>query len=279
MQLQVKKKPLEYKLSDDKILTLTLPQFVDRECAFILGVRKSGSSLLGNIIISLCRYNKVPHVSIAEQAFKQNLRFKDWSRAQELGETIRDGAFYLGFRALPEFLASNKLFQERRKILLVRDPRDAIVSQFFTVAFNHKVPQKNDQNANGARETLLNKRKLVRNQPIDEYVIENALGLHNTIQAYIKFIDSPNMLIFRYEDILMNKRSWIQEMANFLELELSEKMLQNILNNVDIVPHQENPKNFIRKAIPGDYKDKLQPQTIEQLNKVFADILEQFNYQ
>ena len=279
MQLQVNEKPLEYNLPNDKILTLTLPQFIDRECAFILGVRKSGSSLLNSIIKYLCGYNKVPYVSIPEQAFEQNLRFHDWSRIQKLEEVVRDGAFYLGFRALPEFLVRNELFKERKKILLVRDPRDAIVSQFFTVAFNHKIPPKNDHNSYGIRESLLNRRKLVRNQSIDEYVIENATGLQNTIKAYTNFIDSPNILVFRYEDILMNKRSWIQEIANFLELELSEKMLQNILNNVDIVPQQENPKNFIRKAIPGDYNDKLQPETIEQLNEVFADVLERFNYQ
>ena len=268
----------EYTVSDGKILNLPLPKPTDRECAFILGVRKSGSTLLNKIIIDLCRYNNLPYFSIAEHAFQQNLRFKDWTRAEELQEVIKDGIVYSGFRALPLFLANNQLFKERKKILLVRDPRDAIVSQFFTVAFNHSIPKENSVNANGAREELLNKRELVKSQPIDEYVLKNAAGLCNTLKAYIQFLNSPLTLVFRYEDVLLNKKPWIQEMSQFLNLDCNEIILQNILDRVDIVPDKENPKNFIRKAVPGDHKNKLQPKTIEQLNEIFAEVLTQFHY-
>ncbi len=278
MQLTSTNEKREYTVSNEKILNLSLPQPTDRECAFILGVRKSGSTLLNKIIIDLCKYNNLPYFSIAEHAFQQNLRFKDWTRAEELQEVIKDGIIYSGFRALPSFLSNNELFNQRKKILLVRDPRDAIVSQFFTVAFNHSIPKENSVNANGAREELLNKRELVKNQPIDEYVIKSAVGLRNTLKAYVKFINSPLTLVFRYEDVLLNKKPWIQEMAQFLNLEADEKILKNILDRVDIVPDKENPKNFIRKAVPGDHKNKLQPETIDQLNEIFAEVLNSFNY-
>ena len=278
MQLTSADQKHEYTVSDGKILSLPLPQPTDRECAFILGVRKSGSTLLNKIIIDLCKYNKTPYFSIAEHAFQQNLRFKDWTRAEELQEVIKDGIIYSGFRALPLFLANNELFSERKKILLVRDPRDAIVSQFFTVAYNHSIPKESSVNANGAREELLNKREQVKNQPIDEYVVKNAIGMRNTLKAYLKFINSPLTLVFRYEDVLLNKKPWVQEIAQFLNLECNEIILQKILDRVDIVPDKENPKNFIRKAVPGDHKNKLQPETIEQLNEIFAEVLTQFNY-
>ena len=278
MQLKSVNEKHEYTVSEGKILSLSLPQPTDRECAFILGVRKSGSTLLNKIVKDLCKHNSLPYFSIAERAFEQNLRFKDWTRADELQEVIKDGIVYFGFRALPLFLANNELFNQRKKILLVRDPRDAIVSEFFTVAFNHSIPKESSLNTGGAREKLLITRELVKNQSIDEYVIKNAVGLRNTLKAYVNLVNSPLTLLFRYEDVLFNKKQWIQEIAQFLNLEADEIIIQNILDRVDIVPDKEDPKNFIRKAVPGDHKNKLQPETIEQLNEIFAEVLKEFKY-
>ena len=98
------------------------------------------------------------------------------------------------------------------------------------------------------------------------------------ISAYVSILGSRNFKVYRYEDVVGQKRPWIKEMAEFLDLELSDKMLQVILDNVDIKPNSEQPTKFIRRVTPGDHKEKLKPETIEKLNDKFSDLLRTFSY-
>lgn len=260
---------------------IDLPQTIDKECAFILGVRKSGSTLLNKIILDLCYYNKFPTYSIADRAFEQNLLFAEWQNNQELNEIIQDGIFYIGFRSLPQFLLQNSLFKKRKKIFLVRDPRDSIVSEYFSVAYSHSLPKVENSNTGGAREDILRRRKESKFQEIDEYVLKNAPAMNRTIMEYIKALkfDDPKLQLYRYEDIITNKQFWIEEMARFLELELPKSLLDNILDRLDIIPSKETSNNFVRKALPGDHKEKLTTKTIDELNGIFSEILNEFDYQ
>ena len=46
----------------------------------------------------------------------------------------------------------------------------------------------------------------------------------------------------------------------------------------DIVPKGENEDQHIRRVRPGDHLDKLRPDTIEQLNEIFAPFLDHYGY-
>ncbi len=184
----------------------------------------------------------------------------------------------LVFRSLPDFLLQSELFQDRRKVLLVRDPRDTIVSGYFSIAYSHKVPDSNKENVDGLRESMLKKRELTQAQSIDQYSIENADSLNGTISKYLQLVGSPNLKIYRYEDVVMNKQPWIKDMADFLDLELPDKLLNRILKRLDVVPDQEQPDQHVRRVTPGDHKDKLKPETIAYLDEVFADFMKSFSY-
>ena len=47
---------------------------------------------------------------------------------------------------------------------------------------------------------------------------------------------------------------------------------------VDIVPESEDQSQFVRKAVPGDHRIKLQPETIKKLNHRLGDILDLYDY-
>ena len=266
-------------VENGKVLEIALPNCLeDRPCGFVLSVRKSGSTLLSKIIRQLAKANQVPVVSISNTAFEQNITFSEWKNCDSLNQIIRDGAVYIGFRALPDFLVENSLFKKRKKIFLVRDPRDAVVSQYFSTAYSHTIPKESKSNFGGPRESLLRNREIARNQPIDDFVLKHCESFNRTISSYIPLLRSDHIKIYRYEDVVLNKRTWIQEIANFLDFELSLSELDDILEMVDIVPSQENPEKFIRKVIPGDHTEKLNAETVEKLDHVFGKILDIFNY-
>ncbi len=278
MTAQLSNNIFNIEVENNKKYRVELPRAIDKECAFILGVRKSGSTLLNKIILDLCYHNQVPTFSIADRAFEQNLLVKDWQNCSELKQVVQDGIFYIGFRNFPAFIAQEDLFKNRKKIFLVRDPRDAIVSEYFSVAYSHSLPKANKSNEGGAREDILRRRDESKFQEVDEYVLKNAAHMNQTIMDYVNSLDNndPNLKLYRYEDIITQKRPWIEDMAQFLELDLPESLLETLLQRHDVIPNQETSNKFIRKALPGDHKDKLKPETIEQINVVFGDILNRF---
>lgn len=278
MTTQVSSNTLNIELGNNKQYLVDLPKSIDKDCAFILGVRKSGSTLLNKIILDLCYHNQVPTFSIADRAFEQNLLVKDWQNCGEIKQVIKDGIFYIGFRNFPAFMAEDNLFQNRKKIFLVRDPRDAIVSEYFSVAYSHSLPKASDSNEGGAREDILRRRDESKFQEVDEYVLKNAAHMNRTIMDYVNSlsVDDPNLKIYRYEDVITQKRPWIKDMAQFLALDLPESLLENLLQRHDVIPSKETSNKFIRKALPGDHKEKLKPETIEKINLIFRDILDKF---
>jgi hypothetical protein len=265
-------------LSNDTVLKLNLPHFIDRDCFFVLGLRKSGSTLLHNIVHFICNSTGIPVLDIPHQAFEQNVSVQEWSDCEDLQAVIKDGAAYTGFRSLPSFLTDVDLFQSRNKVLLVRDPRDAIVSGYFSVAYSHQVPKSNPTAATGERENLLKSRNEALQQSIDEFVTLRAPALNRTILEYVSILDFPNLKVYRYEDVIMKKRDWIKDMAQFLGLELSESTLETILDLFDVIPDSEKATEHIRQVTPGDHKNKLQPNTIRHLDDLFSDVMKAFSY-
>ncbi|MGD1921366.1 MAG: sulfotransferase domain-containing protein, partial [Pleurocapsa sp.] len=227
MTTQVSSNTLNIELGNKKQYLVDLPKSIDKDCAFSLSVRKSGSTLLNKIILDLCYHNQVPTFSIADRAFEQNLLVKDWQNCGDIKQVVRDGIFYIGFRNFPAFMAQDKLFNDRKKIFLVRDPRDAIVSEYFSVAYSHSLPKASDSNEKGAREDILRRRDESKFQEVDEYVLKNAAHMNKTIMDYVNAlsVDDPNLKIYRYEDVITQKRPWIKDMAQFLALDLPESLL------------------------------------------------------
>ncbi len=97
---------LRFDVGQGKVFKVTLPEFVNRESFFILGVRRSGSTLLHQIIKMMCKFNQVPTFGLTKQAFNQNIPPEQWMKCSELTQVIQDGAAYLGFSVAPRFLTA-----------------------------------------------------------------------------------------------------------------------------------------------------------------------------
>ncbi|MGB3297256.1 MAG: sulfotransferase domain-containing protein [Phormidesmis sp.] len=169
-------------------------------------------------------------------------------------------------------------YLQQKVILLVRDPRDAIVSRYH----QHK-----DE---------LNKKLGVNS--LDEYVCQG-----DDLAAYIQFYNdwqthrhsAKDLLVVRYEDMKSNTFESIQRAANFLELsltpaEISEAIdyasFQNMrkmeLKGGDQVRTKvmsardvSDPDSFkVRKGAIGGYKTELSPESVAFVN---AAVLAQLN--
>ncbi|MBF2046964.1 MAG: sulfotransferase domain-containing protein [Elainella sp. C42_A2020_010] len=237
---------------------------------FVFAIPKSGSVLQDNVMEDICQYLEIPAISIAKTAFKEGI--EEGRFGEDICELfVEQGYCYYGFRYFPPYL-NNFDIKGFKKILLVRDPRDILVSHYFSMKKSHPLPQ-------GAMgDQLAQLRQKLSEVDIDSYVLENAERFADIFRAYAR-IEDENLKLFRYEDIIFAKHQWIGEILAFLGLEMEESVITEIAKRHDIFPNRENVDLHIRKVTPGDYKEKLKPDTIEILSELLEDVLIKYRYE
>jgi hypothetical protein len=154
---------------------------------------------------------------------------------------------------------------QRRSVLLLRDPRDALVSEFFSYGgqLSHVLPKEN-------AEKLLQKVSQNRDDDIDTYCLRVARGYSAKIGAYRKALGGPSHREFRYEEVFFDKRSFLAEIFAHLGIAVDPGIIASVAAKHDIRPAVEDRSKHIRKGYPGDFREKLQPSTVERLNEIFA---------
>ena len=259
--------------SSSKIeIQLNKPAAID--AFFIFGVHKCGSSLLNKLIVDICRVNQIPDVPIPELAFQQSIPTESWENCTDLNSTILDGYCHRGYRHFPLFLKQSSLLNQRKKILLVRDPRDAIVSAYFSFAKSHVLPE-----SGKLLENMLKSREHLKNMELEQYAVAQVPGVKAAFNRYHDNLNHDKLLkIYRYEDVIFNKEDWIVDIVDYLGLTLKPAQVKRIAEKHDIVPTAEDTSQHIRKVKPGDHAEKLSTECIAQLNEGLAEVLDRYHY-
>ena len=235
--------------------------------AFALSLRKSGSSLFSNMVNAIALAAGRNVVDIPAAAFAQNIRYRDWNVEAELRQLIWSGNIYTGFRDPPTALCGDPVFEQATKLLLLRDPRDVLVSEYFSNAYSHSLPEK------GAEESVIaSERKIARDLEIESYVLNRVDALNNTIRLYRPLLGDARLQVLKYEDVIFDKPGWIRQIAAAFELPLGEKLIEDIVGWADIRPAVEDATSFVRRVTPGDHQEKLSPETIAKVENELDSI-------
>lgn len=244
------------------------------EAFFLFGIHKSGSSLLNKIFNNICRILKIPTIAISSLAFEQGIPTEAWDNCDTLNSIIMDGYCYRGYRHFPLFLSNNHLLNQRKKILLVRDPRDAIVSAYFSFSKSHVLPK-----SGKLLDKMLKSRNRIQNMELENYAVGQAINVKEAFARYHKYLNQDsNLKVYRYEDIIFDKSNWIKDMSEFLGLTLRKNQINRIAEKHNIFPESEAENKHIRKVTPGDHQEKLSSECIEKLNEILSEILNKYSY-
>jgi hypothetical protein len=256
-------------------LKIELPPPANIDSAFIFGLHKSGSTLLNKVFQDIAREKNIPIVSLEDQLFGMGIRPIDVLPTIEKFFCPR-GYFYTGFR---NFWCKDLDFDfaKVKNILLVRDPRDALISYYFSDKYSHPIPTEGKIKANleSNRETL----QSLNNPDSDYNYIEKKISwLKGNIKIYINRLPKESTRIYRYEDIIFKKEEWIKDMLSFLDIRIADEDVHKIACTHDILPRVEQKHKHIRQVVPGNYKKYLREETIKKINAEIKDILEYFDY-
>jgi hypothetical protein len=170
--------------------------------------------------------------------------------------------------------ATAELVAQTNQILAVRDPRDLLVSDYYSIRYFHPQPTAPDK-----LKAFMRRREAAAAVGIDAYVLERAALVSREFARYVEVSYAPTCLaVVRYEDFLDNFARWLATLEQALELPPDPGRRERLAPLAPQRPTGERRKAKVRAAKAGQFRERLAPATVATLNREFAPILERFGY-
>ena len=238
----------------------------EQRSAFVFAFHKSGSTLINNMLAEYCSKIGASTFSLFDKAFEQGVSTN--AIQADAAECFKErGYIYTGFRHYPKFdidLSGHPV------VLLARDPRDMLVSLYFSIRNSHEIPE--------GEERLRRNREATSEMDIDDFVL-NSWGVYmRAFERYKTELSKGYLTIFRYEDVIYDKEKWLGDVVVALGLGQNLAYVRKVANKYNVFPSREDANKHIRQVHPGNYKEKLSPKTTEKLNELLKDFLVYFEY-
>lgn len=183
------------------------------------------------------------------------------------------GLLYTVFGGMVESIPD---IEKYRPVIMIRDPRDVLVSAYYSYSTSHSVPHAKDK-----AEEFLELRERISTLSVDDYVKEMCSDTEKVMSQYVQLNSTcPSARIMKYEDMISDFSEWFETLINHCGWTVSAELRAQIEAQAAKArtPSGEDSSRHRRQVLPGDYKRKLQPETITYLNHHLADCLRSFDY-
>ena len=238
---------------------------------YAFSLHKSGSTLLYNMLADLAPYAGQPYFSIQDQFFVNGI-----TPHQKVNGVERlfqpNGYLYGGFRFFPKSYDIPNI-EMHKKILLIRNPLDVMVSMYFSRISSHKIPEKGK-----LRGIWLKKREDANKLSIDEFARGQYLTYLKRTLSYKDMLNQDNCRVFRYEDIIYSKKDFLLEVIEFYGWNIDKEIIAKVATKHDVFPDKEKQSEHVRQVHPGNYKKHLSKETQSFLEEKFTQVLQAFGY-
>lgn len=250
----------------------------DRASVMAFSLAKAGSTLLYDMLSVLAPAARLTYFSAEDALFAQDVSVN--RRPAKVGDLFRQtGYCYGGFRQFPAYPLP--ILDATKAVFLVRDPRDMAVSLYFSMMKSHVLPDPQGREG-GAREEFERARANVAAVPIDTWVNHAATVQYTRMfEGYLAqgFLWRPNVVTYRYEDVIFAKRAWLADLCDWFEWDVPAATRDAVADRFDIRPDAERPDQHVRQVTPGNFRRHLSPDTAERLTAAFGEYLRLYGYE
>ncbi len=172
---------------------------------------------------------------------------------------------------LIEPVSRTDFIRDKIAIFLIRDPRDIIVSSYYSFGYTHKFSTVKE-----IEEQQRQTRELIRRKTIDAFALEMANATLNHFHTIDRLSQACNRgIILKYEDMIDNWEKFSLGLTKYLDI--GRKTLRHTYKRTRPLEN-ESETGFRRSGKPGAYKDKFLTSTVDALNIAFAPVLTRFHY-
>jgi Sulfotransferase domain len=236
----------------------------------LFGMHRGGSSIIAELlqrVLGAAGYNLVD-----ESRRYYDAGYLDSDIPQTFFEALAPfGAFYGPFRSYPPGMRLADL-AALTKIVVVRDPRDCLVSSYFA---QHGPHDRGDLR----RGRMQLPTPLDTPESIDQFCVREADPVR-LCMASVRLLcrQYPETLVFRYEDIYADPSGWLTALIARLRVVIPADALDQALVDAVFEPGREDASQHHRQGRPRNHQRKLSRNTTLYLTELFADELEFFGY-
>lgn len=272
---------VSFRFPNGRIEAVTLPVSSSRKpSSFLIGMKKGGSTLMDKLWRPLMQFTDKLPFHFSDIIFARGI--SESTLIEDIDGTFQRPGYVFGvFRWLPNSDVFNLAHwikvpsRETPKILLfLRDPRDALVSLYYSDTFSHVIPE-----IGPVRAEMLALRERLKRISLDEYVLEQAPYMLQNLMRSLQLMAVPNLELIRYEDIIYNKALLVKAIARTIGAEnVPAEFMQSIATKNDEFPPTERPHYHVRRVHPGDFRLKLKQQTIDHIDAVLRPALLVLDY-
>jgi hypothetical protein len=176
------------------------------------------------------------------------------------------------YRRLTELAIRTDFVRDKIAIFLIRDPRDIIVSSYYSFGYTHEFSTVKEIEE---RQRLA--RELIRHKTIDIFALEVANATLEHFHTIDKLAQACGRgIILKYEDMIHNWETFSAGLTKYLDI--GRKALRHTYKESRPLEN-ESETGFRRSGKPGAYKNKLLTSTVEALNNIFTPVLARFQYE
>ncbi len=161
-----------------------------------------------------------------------------------------------------------------KHIFFLRDPRDVLVSAYFSLGFTHAEPLNNLH-----RNKFIQKRKNIQEKNIDSYVLKEAEEwIYPLYKQYKELRTTAKSYIYlKYDLFVEDTPEFIKKICELLDLHPSQQDINLLTQEASPVQNSEVMKHR-RSGKTGQYREKLHPSTVEKLNQILSDVLSDWDF-
>lgn len=164
-----------------------------------------------------------------------------------------------------------EFIKNRIAVFLIRDPRDILVSAYYSFGYTHGLSPVKEIQA-----MQLEIREQIQNTTIDQYCLQSAPRINSAFETLNGLSQACNRsIVLKYEDMINDWDTFSAGLTRYLDIR--EDVLARIyeqsrpMKKTDTTSHRRDGK-------PGGFRDQLQKETIDSLNDTFRNVLETRQY-
>lgn len=235
-----------------------------------LTMHKAASSYVGSILQEVFARNQYQTEDLASEAFVAGMDEIAYIK-QNISRLQRPKTYFGPFRtkSVTPLLELKAL----RPIVHVRDPRDCIVSLYYSLVYSHVEP-----GPGPVRDQFLKDRQQFRDMGVDAFCFEALRRGYSALGIMRKAVQElPGATLSRYEDMVADFGTWLRKLLSDINLDVDTELFSSLQRNA-VFEVSEDPLQHKRQVTPGDHKRKLRLETQQAMTEAFVDDLLFFGY-
>jgi len=184
------------------------------------------------------------------------------------------GPLYIGY---DDFKSIQKT-KDYKGFYVMRDPRDFLISQYFSNRFTHKPGKKIVETHKAQLDSLSEEEGIM-------YNINFFPEVYESMRSWTK-CDDPRMKVMKYEDLFgKNQFDHIKALFEHLEIRISDQKLKSILDQYSFKSISGRKKgegdkhSHYRKGVAGDWKNYFSEAHKKHFKEIAGQILIDLGYE